>query len=37
MLIGDMSLIEPRPLVEGEPDSHNGNHRIYESVKPRAI
>lgn len=31
---GDMSLIGPRPLVEGELDAHNGNHKIYESVRP---
>lgn len=31
---GDMSLIGPRPLVEGELDAHNGNHEIYEKVKP---
>ena len=31
---GDMSLIGPRPLVEGELDAHNGNHMIYESVRP---
>lgn len=31
---GDMSLIGPRPLVEGELDAHKGNHRIYESVRP---
>lgn len=31
---GDMSLIGPRPLVEGELDAHNGNHQIYESVRP---
>ena len=30
----DMSLIGPRPLVKGELDAHNGNHSIYESVKP---
>lgn len=30
----DMSMIGPRPLVEGELDAHNGNHEIYESVKP---
>ena len=30
----DMSLIGPRPLVEGELDAHNGDHQIYESVKP---
>lgn len=32
--IGDMSLIGPRPLVKGELDDHNGNHDIYESVRP---
>lgn len=34
VLIGDMSLIGPRPLIEGELDAHNGNHEIYESVRP---
>ena len=34
VLKGDMSLIGPRPLVKGELDAHNGNHKIYESVKP---
>lgn len=34
VLKGDMSLIGPRPLVEGELDDHNGNHKIYESIKP---
>lgn len=34
VLIGDMSIIGPRPLVKGELDTHNGNHEIYESVKP---
>ena len=34
VLKGDMSLIGPRPLVEGELDAHNGNHEIYESVRP---
>lgn len=34
LLIGNMSLVGPRPLVEGELDDHNGNHEIYESVKP---
>ena len=34
VLIGDMSLIGPRPLVEGELDAHNGNHELYESVRP---
>ena len=35
VLKGDMSLIGPRPLIEGELDKHNGNHELYESVKPR--
>ena len=34
VLKGDMSLIGPRPLIEGELDAHNGNHEIYESVRP---
>lgn len=34
ILKGDMSLIGPRPLVEGELDAHNGNHELYESVRP---
>ncbi|MTO64733.1 sugar transferase [Turicibacter sanguinis] len=34
VLKGDMSLIGPRPLVEGELVAHNGNHEIYESVRP---
>lgn len=34
VLKGDLSLIGPRPLIEGELDEHNGNHEIYESVKP---
>ena len=34
VFINDMSLIGPRPLVEGELDAHNGNHEIYEKVKP---
>ena len=34
ILKGDMSLIGPRPLVDGELDAHKGNHNIYESVKP---
>jgi undecaprenyl-phosphate galactose phosphotransferase len=29
-----MSLVGPRPLVEGELDLHNGEHNLYESVKP---
>lgn len=34
VLKNDMSLIGPRPLCEGELDAHNGNHEIYESIKP---
>ena len=34
VLKGDMSLIGPRPLVEGEWDAHKGNHELYESVRP---
>ena len=31
---GDMSLIGPRPLVEGELDTFYGSHEVYESIKP---
>ena len=34
VLKNDMSMIGPRPLVEGELDDHNGKHEIYERVKP---
>ena len=34
VLKGDMSIIGPRPLIEGELDAHKGNHEIYESVRP---
>jgi len=34
VLIGDMSLIGPRPLLEGELDMHGGNHEIYEKIRP---
>ncbi len=34
VLYGDMSMIGPRPLVKGELDAHNGNHAVYESVRP---
>lgn len=34
VFIGNMSLIGPRLLVKGELDQHNGNHELYESVKP---
>ena len=36
VLKGDMSLIGPRPLVEGELDEHDGNHALYESVTVEA-
>ena len=31
---GKMSMIGPRPLVRGELDAHNGNHKLYESIRP---
>lgn len=34
ILIGDMSLVGPRPLVPGELDAHEGLHYKYEAVKP---
>ncbi len=34
VLKGDMSIIGPRPLIEGELDAHKGNHELYESVRP---
>lgn len=34
ILKGDMSLIGPRPLIQGELDEHNGNHELYESIRP---
>ena len=34
VLIGDMSFVGPRPLVEGELDAHGGDHELYESVRP---
>ncbi len=33
VLLGDMSLVGPRPLVEGELAAHNGL-KLYEKVKP---
>ena len=33
VLCGDMSLIGPRPLVEGELEAHNGL-KLYQKVKP---
>ena len=34
IFVGNMSFIGPRPLVPGELDAHNGNHELYESVRP---
>lgn len=34
VLKGDMSMIGPRPLVEGELDAHNGAHWLYEKIRP---
>ena len=34
IVLNDMSLIGPRPLVPGELDAHKGNHEIYEKMKP---
>ncbi|MBR6253313.1 MAG: sugar transferase [Clostridia bacterium] len=34
VLKGDMSLIGPRPLVEGELDAHGGDHKRYEAMRP---
>ena len=34
VLLGDMSLIGPRPLLKGELEQHNGDSKVYESVKP---
>ena len=34
ILLGDLSLIGPRPLVPGELDANHGNHALYESVRP---
>lgn len=34
VLKNDMSFIGPRPLIPGELDSHDGDHSIYEAMKP---
>lgn len=34
ILKGEMTFVGPRPLIPGELDEHNGNHSLYESVKP---
>jgi len=31
---GDMSIIGPRPLVDGELESHGGDTNLYQSVRP---
>lgn len=34
VLLGTMSVVGPRPLVEGELIDHGGNPEIYESIRP---
>ncbi len=34
VLVGQLSLIGPRPLIIGECKKHGGNRKKYESVKP---
>ena len=34
VLLGDMSLIGPRPLIPGELEKFNGDHKKYEAMKP---
>ena len=34
VLLGDMSMIGPRPLIKGELSQHKGNHMLYESIRP---
>lgn len=34
ILMGNMTLIGPRPLVQGEIQKHHGNAELYQSVKP---
>lgn len=34
VFLGDMSMIGPRPLIKGELDKHNGNHELYEKIRP---
>lgn len=34
VLLNQMSLVGPRPLIPGELDMHEGKHEIYESIKP---
>lgn len=34
VLLGQMSMVGPRPLIPGEIEEHNGNAKKYQSVKP---
>ncbi len=34
VLIGDMSVIGPRPLLENELEEHGGSPELYQSVRP---
>ena len=34
ILIGNMTLIGPRPLIQGEIQKHHGNAELYQSVRP---
>ncbi len=34
VLLGNLSLVGPRPLIPGEIESYNGEKELYESVKP---
>ena len=34
ILVGNMTLIGPRPLVQGEIQKHHGDAELYESVRP---
>jgi undecaprenyl-phosphate galactose phosphotransferase len=34
VLFGQLSMVGPRPLVDGEIEEHEGNAKLYQSVKP---
>ncbi len=34
VLLSQLSIIGPRPLIPGEIEEHRGNKKLYESVKP---